>query len=93
MIKITTQTKAQPVTKINAALSGELKSILADVSQQLRSIAARLGSQIEDQVTDPDVVPEQGVAADRLLDWTADIFALAEDIDFYTNPAPTDESE
>lgn len=72
----------------SASISEELKSTLDDVAKQLKSISSRLGSLIEDQVADPTRVDGKGTAADRLLDWTADLFSISEDIEFYTNPEP-----
>lgn len=77
-------------TQLNASadLTNEMRTILINAADQLREISGQLGGLIEDQVTDPTYVEGKGVAADRLLDWTADIFALAEDITFYVNPEP-----
>lgn len=95
MLKInkTSQTDPAPVAsknKLNAAttLDSDMKQILKDSAKQLKEISSRLGALIEDQVTDPTYVEGKGVAADRLLDWTADIFALSEDIEFYITPEP-----
>ena len=74
--------------KLNAStgLSDETEKVLNQISQQLKQISGQLGALIEDQVTDPTYVEGKGVAADRLLDWTADIFSISEDMKFYLNP-------
>lgn len=79
--------------QLNAStgLSPEMSETLADTAAQLKKISAALGSLIEDQVANPTDVEGKGVAASRLLDWTADIFALSEDIEFYINPEPESE--
>lgn len=70
-------------------LSNELYDTLAEAARSLKTISANLGALIEAQVTNPESAePDGDVAAERLLDWTADIFAISEDIDFYINPAP-----
>lgn len=76
--------------KLNASagLSPELSEMLTQTAKQLKVLSGQLGGLIEDQVMDPTYVEGKDVAADRLLDWTADLFAISEDIEFYVNPEP-----
>lgn len=67
-------------------LNEELRSTLNSVSDQLADICAKLSVNIEEQVTNPESVDGKDVAANRLLDWTADLFAISEDIKYYLNP-------
>jgi hypothetical protein len=72
----------------NAGLTQEESDTLRDAADQLVSISKSLSMLIGSQLSDPTYVDGKNAAADRLLDWTADIFALSEDIKFYLNPPP-----
>lgn len=74
----------------NAGLTEEEHKVLLEASESLARISERLATLIGDQVADPTYVDGKSAAADRLLEWTADIFALSEDIKFYINPPPED---
>lgn len=89
MIRVATKR----TTSLNSAvgLDEDLKTTLSDVSNRLADICAQLGGHIEQQVTNPEYVDGKDVAADRLLDWTADLFAISEDIKYYINPQPEKE--
>ena len=77
--------------RLNASsgLAPEEIETLASVAKQLREVSVQLSGLIGDQVSDPTYTDGKDAAADRLLEWTADIFAISEDINFYLNP-PTD---
>lgn len=90
MLKIMKTGNSKQSEKLNASagLSESLVSTLANVAKQLQSISADMGALIEEQVNNPEYVEGDDVAADRLLDWTADVFAISQDIEFYINPKP-----
>lgn len=67
-------------------LSQELREMLTQVSLQLRKVAARMAQDLEGQISTPEYADSGDVAAERLIDWTADVFAISEDIEFYINP-------
>lgn len=80
--------------KLNASVEDveDLNVLLASVAEKLKTISADLAAQIEDQVMEPDVInaTAKGTVADKLFDWTSDIFAISQDIEYYINP-PTEE--
>jgi len=81
------QPKSTPVrTNASVGLSPELETTLNEASAQLRTVAAKLAQHLEGQISTPEYTAGAEVAADRLIDWTADIFALSEDMKFYLNP-------
>ena len=81
-------TKASKTRKLNASagLAPEEIEKLASAAKQLREVSVELSALIGDQVADPTYTDGKDTAADRLLEWTADIFAISEDINFYLNP-------
>lgn len=90
MLKIMKTPISKTSEKLNAAagLSETLTDTLSSVAKQLQSISAEMSALIEEQVNNPEYVEGEDVAADRLLDWTADVFAISQDIEFYINPKP-----
>ena len=74
-------------------LSQELREMLTQVSIQLRKVAARMAQDLEGQISTPEYADSGDVAAERLIDWTADVFALSEDIEFYINPPRGDKKD
>lgn len=79
-------TKTKP---LNASLSDDTMNLLTESSSTIKNVCSKLASIIEDQVTNPN--PQTGgedgtVVSRRLLEWTSDLYAIAEDIDFYVNP-------
>lgn len=73
-------------------ISQELREMLTQVSLQLRKVAARMAQDLEGQISTPEYADSGDVAAERLIDWTADVFAISEDIEFYVSP-PKGESK
>jgi hypothetical protein len=77
-------------TKLNSAsvrgVSTETLAALAEVAENLKTEAAKIAVFIEEQVIDPSYSEGQDTVADRLIEWTGDIFAISEDINFYVNP-------
>lgn len=74
-------------------LSQELREMLTQVSLQLRKVAARMAQDLEGQISTPEYADSGDVAAERLIDWTADVFAISEDIEFYVNPPRGDKKD
>lgn len=81
-----------PETKLNASV-GSTESVLTNALDQLREISTQLATIIEEQVEDPAYQDGKAVLADRVIDWTADIFAISEDIRFYLNPPVPDSKD
>ena len=81
-----------PETKLNASV-GSTESVLTNALDQLREISTQLAAIIEEQVEDPAYQDGKAVLADRVIDWTADIFSISEDIRFYLNPPVPDSKE
>ena len=81
-----------PETKLNASVSST-ESVLTNALDQLREISTQLAAIIEEQVEDPAYQDGKAVLADRVIDWTADIFAISEDIRFYLNPPVPDSKD
>ena len=78
--------QAQPA-KLNASEPpSDINSVLTSSLDRLRDISTQLAGIITDQVENPDYQDGKAVLADRVIDWTADIFAISEDIRFYLNP-------
>ena len=93
MLKINKNMGGSP-SKLNSAVENdvELVETLSNVSEQLKSISSRLAGYIEEQVLDPESVEgKKGVIADRLFDWTSDLFAISQDIEYYITPEPVEE--
>lgn len=77
------------VEPLNASLSDDTMNMLTESSSTIKSVCSKLATLIEDQVTNPN--PQTGgeggeIVSQRLLEWTSDLYAIAEDIDFYVNP-------
>lgn len=81
-------------TPLNSSLSENVIGVLTHNSNTIKTVCSELAAIIEDQVTNPN--PQTGgeggeIVSQRLLEWTADLFAIAEDIDFYVNPPVTED--
>lgn len=79
-------TKTNP---LNASLSDDTMSMLTESSSTIKSVCSKLATIIGEQVTSPN--PQTGgedgtLVSRRLLEWTSDLYAIAEDMDFYVNP-------
>jgi hypothetical protein len=88
MIRVTT--KPTKVRGLNASTSEDATATLTSAQDKLRDISTSLASIITEQVSDPEYQEGKAVLAERLMEWTADIFAISEDMRFYLNP-PIDE--
>lgn len=97
MLRVSKVVAGSQTKRLNAAVDTEteqpLAEVLAGVSEQLKTISAMLAGYIEEQVMDPDVINSdaKGTPAERLFDWTSDLFAISQDIDYYITPEATDE--
>lgn len=84
--KTNTQPGVMQKKTLNSNLSNDTMTALTDASTAIKTLCSKLAGLIEDQVTNPN--PQTSgenneIVSQRLLEWTSDLYAIAEDIDFY----------
>ena len=90
----TTSANATSPKSLNSSLSDNVIETLTNNSTRLKAVCSELAGVIEDQVTNPNKQTggeDNEILSQRLLEWTADLFAIASDIDFYVSPPPENE--
>lgn len=76
------------MTSLNADLSTDLIGLLQEQSATIKDICTQLATLIEDDISSSDsqTGADDTVLSQRLIQWTADLFAISQDMDYYVSP-------
>lgn len=79
--------KKNPATKLNSSVGVDrelLLSIAQDLTQQAQELAASVEARLETPLSETTGESQENTM--QLLDWVADLYSIAADINTYLNP-------
>ena len=79
--------KKHPATKLNSSVGVDrelLLSIAQDLTQQAQGLAASVEARLETPLSETTGESQENTM--QLLDWVADLYSIAADINTYLNP-------
>lgn len=79
--------KKSPATKLNSSVGVDrelLLSIAQDLTQQAQELAASVEARLETPLSETTGESQENTM--QLLDWVADLYSIAADINTYLNP-------
>ena len=79
--------KKNPATKLNSSVGVDrelLLSIAQDLTQQAHELAASVEARLETPLSETTGESQENTM--QLLDWVADLYSIAADINTYLNP-------
>lgn len=86
MVRYTPKTTSNP-TKLNSSVGVDrelLLTIAQDLTQQAQSLAASIEGRLESPLA--ETTGESQENTKQLIDWVADLYSIASDINAYLNP-------